>query len=213
MTDLNPELEKYILDHIDPEDEILYELNRLTNLKVIHPRMLSGHLQGKILRMICTMINPRRILEVGTFTGYSAICMAQGMASDGHLHTIEVNDELVEVPKLFFEKCGLTEKITLHEGDARTIIPSIPDIFDLVFIDGEKSEYLDYYHAVFDKVKNGGFILADNILWNGKVLIKEESNDYFTKGIKNFNDFIARDNRVEKVILPIRDGLIILRKI
>jgi predicted O-methyltransferase YrrM len=213
MTDLNPELEKYILDHIDPEGEILYELNRLTHLKVIHPRMISGHLQGKILRMICAMINPHCILEIGTFTGYSAICMAQGMAPDGHIHTIEINDELIDVPRQFFAKSGLADKITLHIGDARTIIPSIPDNFDLVFIDGEKSEYLDYYNVVFDKVKKGGFILADNILWSGKVLKKEESNDYFTKGIKIFNNFIAGDNRVEKVILPIRDGLMILRKI
>jgi predicted O-methyltransferase YrrM len=213
MTDLNPELEKYILDHIDSEGEILYELNRLTHLKVIHPRMISGHLQGKILRMICAMINPHCILEIGTFTGYSAICMAQGMSPDGHIHTIEINDELIDVPRQFFAKSGLTDKITLHIGDARTIIPSIPDNFDLVFIDGEKSEYLDYYQIVFDKVKKGGFILADNILWSGKVLKEEESNDYFTKGIKMFNNFIAGDNRVEKVILPIRDGLMILRKI
>jgi len=206
------DLEKYILDHIDPEDELLYELNRLTHLKLIHPRMLSGHLQGKILRMISFMIRPQRILEIGTFTGYSAICLAQGMAMDGHLHTIEANDEIVDIPLRFFEKFGLQDRITLHVGDARQIIPELTDLFDLVFLDAEKSEYLDYYKLVIDKVRPGGFLLADNILWSGKVLDEEASNDYSTKGIKKFNDYVASDNRVEKAILPIRDGLMILRK-
>jgi len=213
MTELNPELEQYILEHIDAEDDLLYELNRLTHLTVMHPRMISGHLQGKILRMISLMIRPKKILEIGTYTGYSAICMAQGMPKDGHIHTIEANDELVDIPKQYFEKFGLTDRITLHVGDARKIIPSMSDNFDLVFLDGEKSEYLEYYHIVFDKVISGGFILADNILWSGKVLIEEDSNDYFTKGIKEFNNFIRSDNRVEKVILPIRDGLMIIRKL
>lgn len=213
MTELDPDLEQYILEHIDPEDDLLYELNRLTNLKVMHPRMLSGHLQGKILRMISMMIRPQSILEVGTYTGYSAICLAQGLADGGHLHTIEVNDELVEIPRLYFEKCGLLDRITLHIGDAKDIIPQIPGNFDLVFLDAEKSEYLEYYHAIFAKVKPGGFILADNILWSGKVLMEEQSNDYFTKGIKEFNNYIVEDKRVEKVILPIRDGLMILRKL
>jgi predicted O-methyltransferase YrrM len=213
MTELEPDLERYILEHIDPEDELLHELNRFTNVKVMHPRMLSGHLQGKILRMISFMIKPKTILEIGTFTGYSAICLAQGLPAGGHLHTIEVNDELIEIPKLYFEKYGLSDKITLHVGDARQIIPSIPDNFDLIFLDAEKSEYIEYYNIVFDKVNSGGFILADNILWSGKVLKEEESNDYFTKGIKEFNNFIKADKRVEKVILPIRDGLMILRKL
>lgn len=212
MTDLSPEMEQYILAHIDAEDDFLYELNRFTNLKVMHPRMISGHLQGKILKMICQMIRPKRILEIGTYTGYSAICLAQGMPEGGHLHTIEANDELTDIPRQYFEKAGLSDKITLHEGDARQIIPNINDTFDLVFLDGEKSEYLEYYHLIFDKVRQGGFILADNILWSGKVLKQEESNDYFTKGIKEFNNFVKTDERVEKVILPIRDGLMVLRK-
>ena len=135
------------------------------------------------------------------------------MPAGGHLHTIEVNDEIIDIPRLYIEKYGFTDRITLHVGDARQIISSIPGNFDLVFLDAEKSEYLDYYHIVFDKVNSGGFILADNILWSGKVLIEENSNDYFTKGIKKFNDFIRNDKRVEKVILPIRDGLMILRKL
>ena len=213
MTDLDPELEQYILDHIDPEGELLIELNRLTHLKIVHPRMLSGHLQGKILRMLSLMINPHRVLEIGTYTGYSAICLAQGLPHNGHLHTIEKNDEIADIPRKFIEKAGLSNKITLHSGDALRIVPTLTDNFDLVFLDGEKSEYLEYYQLVFNKVNKGGYILADNILWNGKVVKKEQSNDYFTQGIKRFNNFIASDNRVEKVILPIRDGLMILRKI
>jgi len=213
MTDLHPELEKYILDHIDPEDQLLHDLNRYTHLKVMHPRMISGHLQGKILKMLCQMIKPQKVLEIGTYTGYSAICLAQGMPYDGHLHTIEANDELVDIPQQYFLRSGLSNKITLHVGDARKIIPSLNEKFDLVFLDGEKSEYLEYYNLVFDKVNSGGYIFADNILWSGKVLIDEESNDYFTKGIKEFNNFVKNDNRVEKVILPVRDGLMILRKL
>jgi caffeoyl-CoA O-methyltransferase len=213
MTELDPRLEKYILEHSDPEDSLLYELNRLTHLKVMHPRMLSGHLQGRILRMISKMLKPRRILEIGTYTGYSAICLAQGMTQDGCLHTIEIDDELIEIPLQYFQKAGLSDKIILHTGDARKIIPSIPEVFDLVFLDGEKSEYLDYYHLVFDKIRPGGFLLADNVLWSGKVLDKEGSNDYFTKGIKDFNNFVANDRRVEKVILPIRDGLMAICKL
>jgi len=159
------------------------------------------------------MINPHRVLEIGTYTGYSAICLAQGLPHNGHLHTIEKNDEIADIPRKFIEKAGLSNKITLHSGDALRIVPTLTDNFDLVFLDGEKSEYLEYYQLVFNKVNKGGYILADNILWNGKVVKKEQSNDYFTQGIKRFNNFIASDNRVEKVILPIRDGLIILRKI
>lgn len=210
---ITSEMEKYILDHSDQEDTVLRELVRYTHVKMIHPRMLSGHLQGKALRMICRMIKPQKILEIGTFTGYSAICMAQGMMPNGHVHTIEIDDELAHVPLSFFSKAGLADKISLHVGDALQIIPTLKEVFDLVFIDGDKSEYLDYYHLVFDKVKPGGFILADNVLWNGKILERTASNDYSTKGIKSFNDFVSSDNRVEKVILPLRDGLMIVCKL
>ena len=212
MTEDDRELEQYILNHIDQEDELLTELNRLTHLKMVHPRMISGHLQGKILRMLSLMVRPKRILEIGTFTGYSAICLAQGMTEEGHLHTIELNDEIVDIPLKYFEKFNLTNKITLHVGDAKKIIPNLAEFFDLVFLDGEKSEYAEYYNLVFDKVVPGGFIIADNILWSGKILEEEASNDHFTKGIKIFNELIRNDLRVEKVILPIRDGLMILRK-
>ncbi len=213
MNELNDQLEQYILNITEPEDTVLQELNRYTHLKIMHPRMLSGHLQGQILQMLCKMIQPTKILEIGTYTGYSAICLARGLNEAGILHTIEINDELSEIPLKFIKKSGLENKIKLHIGDAKTIIPSFTDTFDLVFIDGEKSEYLAYYHLVFEKVKQGGYIFADNVLWSGKVLEEERTNDYFTKGIKEFNAFVKTDSRVEKHILPIRDGLMILKKL
>jgi predicted O-methyltransferase YrrM len=213
MTELSSELEQYIHDHIDKEDELLYQLNRYTNLNIVHPRMLSGHLQGKILRMLSLMLQPKTILEIGTYTGYSAICLAQGLGKKGKLITIEFNDEIAEVAKTFIDKSGYAESIQLLVGDARKLIPTIDEPFDLVFIDAEKSEYLDYYHLIFDKVKPGGYIFADNVLWSGKVTMQEDSNDYFTKGIKQFNSFIKNDTRVERVILPVRDGLMIIRKL
>jgi caffeoyl-CoA O-methyltransferase len=212
MSTLERELEQYILDHIDPEDPLLSELNRLTHVKMMHPRMLSGHLQGKILRMLSLMIKPKRVLEIGTFTGYSAICLAQGLSEGGHLHTIEINDEIIDIPLEYFKKFNIETKITLHVGDAKKIIPDLTDTFDLVFMDGEKSEYIDYYKIIFEKLVSGGFIIADNVLWDGKVLTEETSNDHFTKGIKAFNDFVLADTRVEKVMLTVRDGLMILRK-
>jgi predicted O-methyltransferase YrrM len=211
MTELDKDIEAYILDHIDPEEELLYRLTRYTNLKVVHPRMLSGHLQGKILRMLSLMIKPKTILEIGTYTGYSAMCLAQGLVAGGIMHTIEANDEIVEVARLFIDKSDFAHKIHIHTGDARKIIPSLDCTFDLVFIDAEKSEYIAYYNLVFDKLASGGFIFADNVLWSGKI-IDTEQNDHFTTGIKAFNDLIKSDNRVEKVILPIRDGLTIIRK-
>ncbi|HEX2935315.1 MAG TPA: O-methyltransferase [Bacteroidales bacterium] len=211
MTELDRDLEAYILDHIDEEEDLLYRLSRYTNLTAVHPRMLSGHLQGKILRMLTLMIKPRTILELGTFTGYSALCLASGLPENGIIHTIEANDEIVEVAYKFINQSEHASKINIHVGDARKIIPTFNFSFDLVFIDAEKSEYLDYYHLVFDKVSPGGFIFADNVLWSGKILDKNE-NDNFTRGIKEFNDFVKSDNRVEKVILPIRDGLTVIRK-
>lgn len=208
----NTALEKYIYKIIDSEDPILYELNRETHLKMMHPRMVTGHWQGQILQMISTMIRPKCILEIGTFTGYSAICLARGLDQGGHLYTIEINDEIVEIPLRYFEKAGLSKKITLYVGDALKIIPDLDFQFDLVFIDGEKSEYINYYNAVFDKVKPGGFILADNILWSGKVLHEIEKGDYFTQGIVEFNNYLKNDSRVEKTVLPLRDGTMLIRK-
>lgn len=213
MTQLDIRMEQYILDITGLEDEVLQELNRYTHIKIMHPRMLSGHLQGQILRMLCLMINPSKILEIGTYTGYSAICLARGLREGGILYSIEINDELSDISSRFIKKSGLQNMIRLYTGDANEIIPTIDETFDLVFLDGEKSEYLNYYHLIFDKVNSGGYIFADNILWSGKVLEEERSNDYFTKGIKEFNKYIKYDNRVEKMILPIRDGLMIIRKL
>lgn len=212
MSDFFFNIEQYILDHSDKEDPILAELNRETNLKILRPRMLSGHLQGKILEMISKMIQPERVLELGTYTGYSAICLAKGLKENGVLHTIEINDELEDFISKYIHKAGLEEQIKLHFGDARKIIPQLKDQFDLVFIDADKREYLEYYNMIFDFVKTGGFILADNVLWSGKVIEMDEPDDEYTKGIFDFNEFIKNDDRVEKVILPLRDGLTLIRK-
>jgi predicted O-methyltransferase YrrM len=176
------------------------------------PRMVTGHWQGQILQMISTMISPKCILEIGTFTGYSAICLARGLAEGGMLHTIEINDEIVDIPVRYFERAGLKDQIRLYVGNALQIIPELDLRFDLVFIDGEKSEYLNYYKAVFDKVQPGGYILADNILWSGKVLHEIEKGDYFTRGIVEFNNYMKNDRRVEKTVLPLRDGTMLIRK-
>ncbi|MBI9055707.1 MAG: O-methyltransferase [Bacteroidales bacterium] len=212
MSDFYFNIEEYILNHSDKEDSVLAELNRETNLKVLRPRMLSGHLQGKILEMISKMIRPQKILELGTYTGYSAICLAKGLQDKGILHSIEINDELEDLILKYIEKSGVKNKVKLHFGDARTLIPQINEMFDLVFIDADKREYLEYYNIVFDYVKPGGFMLADNVLWSGKVIEMETPDDDYTKGIFEFNDFLKNDDRVEKVILPLRDGLTLIRK-
>ena len=212
MSDSDFNIEEYILNHSNEEDPILAELNRETNLKILRPRMLSGHLQGKILEMISKMINPEKILELGTFTGYSAICLAKGLKENGILHTIEINDELEDLIRKYFTKAKIVNKVKLHFGDARNIISEINEQFDLVFIDADKREYLEYYNIVFDYVKPDGFILADNVLWGGKVIELESPDDEYTKGIFEFNEFIKNDDRVEKVILPLRDGLMMIRK-
>lgn len=212
MSDFFFNIEQYILDHSDDEDPVLAELNRETNLKILRPRMLSGHLQGRVLEMISKMIRPEKILELGTYTGYSAICLAKGLKENGNLHTIEINDELEDFILKYVKKAGLDHKIKLHSGDARKIVPQLNEHFDLVFIDADKREYLEYYNIVFDFVKPGGFILADNVLWSGKVIELESPDDEYTKGIFDFNEFIKNDSRVEKVILPLRDGLTLIRK-
>ncbi len=212
MSDFYFNIEDYILKHSDDEDPVLSELNRETNLKILRPRMLSGHLQGKVLEMISKMIQPEKVLELGTYTGYSAICLAKGLKDNGVLHTIEMNDELEDFILKYIKKAGLESKVKLYFGDARKVITEINEPFDLVFIDADKRQYLDYYHLVFDVVKPGGFILADNVLWSGKVIEMETPDDEYTKGIFEFNDWIKKDDRVEKVILPLRDGLTLIRK-
>jgi caffeoyl-CoA O-methyltransferase len=213
MIQLSPGIERYILEHTSPQDPLLQELNRTTWVRTTHPQMIAGHLQGKILEMISRMIGPLRILEIGTFTGYSSICLARGLAEGGHLFTIEIDDEITEFALSYIEKSGLAGRITLLRGDARLIVPGLEEIFDLVYLDAEKDEYLDYYEALFPKLKNGGFIVADNVLWGGKVLEKPGSGDPFTRGILAFNETIRRDPRVEQVILPVRDGLMLIRKL
>ena len=209
---MDPKLEQYILDHTEAESELLSELNRETEHKILLPRMLSGHLQGKVLEMISKMIQPSYILELGTYTGYSAICLAQGLKDGGVLHTIEINDELEKFTQGFIDKSGLKDKINLHIGDSCEIIPQLPDGIDLAFIDADKRQYIDYYELIIEKVKTGGIILVDNVLWSGKVLENSEETDEYTKGIIEFNDFVHQDSRVENVILPIRDGIMMLRK-
>ncbi|MFH0866452.1 MAG: O-methyltransferase [Bacteroidota bacterium] len=204
---------KYAEEHSSSEPDILKELNRETHVKMLYPRMLSGHMQGRLLSMISCMIHPEKILETGTFTGYSAICLAEGLKENGMLHCIEINPEYEEIIKKYIDKSNLAQKVMLHIGDARNIIPGLNEMFDLVFIDADKEQYLEYYKIVFDTVKPGGFILADNALWDGKVLKKGKGIDKETQGIKEFNDFVQQDSRVEKFLLPFRDGLMIIRKI
>ncbi len=205
-------LDKYIRDHSTPEDKVLEDLYRQTNLYVVNPNMASGHMQGKMLEMMSYMIHPSRILEIGTYTGYSAICLSRGLKSDGQLHTIEVNDELHEMSSRYFALAGVADKVTLHTGRAQDVVPSLKYTFDLVFIDGDKREYCEYYNLVFDKVRKGGFIIADNVLWGGKIEDEDAMKDPQTKGVITFNEMIRRDHRVEKIVLPLRDGIMIIRK-
>lgn len=207
-----PELEEYILNHIDKEDELLATLDRDTHLYHLRPRMVSGHLQGRILKMFCRMIRPKRILELGTFTGYSALCLAEGLCEGGEVHTIEIDDEIEDFTRSHLARSPYGNRIKLLIGDAVDIVPTLTDTYDIVFIDANKRDYLKYYELVLPKVRPEGFILADNTLWDGKVVTDPHSRDAQTVGIEQFNDFVATDNRVEKVILPLRDGLTILWK-
>jgi caffeoyl-CoA O-methyltransferase len=211
--EISEEMNRYAEEHTTEESLLLAQLNRETHVKIMHPRMLSGHLQGKLLEFISRWVQPRYILEIGTFTGYSALCMAQGLQPDGELHTIEINDELKEFALSFINQSTLAPKIRLHTGNALDIIPVLNITFDMVFIDGEKTEYMDYYKTVIEKVRPGGVIIADNVLWSGKVIEKPEKNDYDTRTLQQFNDYVHRDKRVENLLLPIRDGLMILQKI
>ena len=210
---MNQDEEKYILNHIDNQPTILNELERYTNLNVIHPRMLSGHFQGSLLTMLCKMINPLSVLEIGTYTGYSTICMAMGISQYAHIHTIEINDELENVIIKYLNKASVQNKVTLHIGSAIDIIPEIDEMFDLVFIDGDKRQYTQYLEQIFPKLKKGGYILADNILWGGKPVKSNMPDDIYTKGIMDFNNMVKNDVRLEKTILPLRDGLYLIRKI
>jgi len=212
MLQINPEIRKYITAHTTSEDPVLAELDRHTHLQTAYPQMMAGRLQGKLLEMLSRMISPENILEIGTFTGYSAICLAKGLAPDGHLYTIEKNDELSSTTDIFFEKSHLKDKITQLSGDAREIIPGLDIVFDLVYIDGEKNEYADYYSLSVKKVRSGGWLIADNVLWGEKILEKPKPSDDSTRGILEFNELVHYDDRVENLILPFRDGVMLIRK-
>ena len=212
MLPVNPLTEKYIIDHTSEEDPVLAELNRRTHLNTVHPQMLAGKTQGRFLEMISRMIVPENILEIGTFTGYSAICLAKGLKKNGHLYTIEINDELITFATGFFKKSGMADRIIQLSGDARNIIPSLDIVFDLVFIDAEKSEYPEYYKLVFEKIRHGGWIIADNVLWGEKILEDSAQGDTSTRGILDFNDLVYKDNRVDNLILSIRDGVALIYK-
>jgi len=211
---LDPDLQRYIEGHIMPHEDFLYELERESHFKSVYPRMVCGHLQGKILYMLCRMIKPTRVLELGTFTGYSAICLAMALDEGALLHTIELNDEMEGIIRKYILKAGVDQKTILHFGDALRIVPTLDEEFDLVYIDANKRDYPAYYTSVINKVKSGGYILADNTLWDGKVCQgANEINDPQTLGIRKFNNMVANDRRVENVIFPIRDGMTMVRKI
>ena len=204
-------LERYIHDLSSPEEPLLHELDRQTNLRIMHPRMISGHIQGRLLRMIVQMLRPRTILEIGTFTGYSAICMAEGLQEGGKVYTFDVNDELEDFTRKWIEGSPVADKICYRIGSALDEAPALGVTFDLVFIDGDKREYIEYYQMAMDILRTGGWIIADNTLWDGHV-IEPDRRDAQTESVRRFNELIGKDNRVEKVILPLRDGLTIIRK-
>ncbi|MCH5310130.1 MAG: class I SAM-dependent methyltransferase [Prevotella sp.] len=205
-------IDDYILQHIDPEGDYLYRLYRATNIHTIHGRMASGHLQGRLLKMLVRMIRPKAILEVGTFSGYSAISLAEGLEEGGRLYTFEINDEMEDFTRPWIEGSPVADKITFIIGDALTEAPKLGIEFDMAFIDGDKRTYRDTYEMVMSVLRPGGFIVADNTLWDGHVVDEAYDRDRQTQGIETFNDHIARDERVEKVILPLRDGLTLIRK-
>ena len=213
MDILNEALTQYSEAHTAPESEALAALNRETHAKVLMPRMLSGHLQGQILRMLSMMIRPARILEIGTYTGYSAICMAEGLRDHGLLHTIDINDELRPMVESYVKQAGMDKRIVLHTGDAITIIPKLNEKFDLVFIDADKINYANYFDLVFPLVPVGGYLIADNVLWSGKVLEKSGAMDNDTRAIDAFNKKVSQDERVFNVLFPVRDGLMVMKKI
>lgn len=205
-------LDQYILEHIDPEGEYLNSLYRHTHLQLLYPRMASGHLQGRLLKMFVQMINPTNILEIGTYSGYSGLCLAEGMKPEGKLYTLEINDEQEDFTRPWFENSPYKDQIHFLIGNALDIIPTLNVTFDMAFIDGDKRLYKEYYELVLEHLRPGGYILADNTLWDGHVVEIPTPKDAQTLGIMAFNDFLANDSRVEKVILPLRDGLTIIRK-
>lgn len=213
MDFIDPKIDAYAENHCTPENEVLQALNRDTYANVLMPRMLSGHLQGRVLSMFSHMLRPRRILEIGTYTGYAALCMAEGLTDDGVLHTIDINEELETMVRKYMDESGMKDKIQFHIGNALEIVPALNETIDMVFIDADKENYSTYYDLVFDKLRSGGVIIADNVLWSGKVLDENElAKDVETKALNEFNKKVLADDRVENVLMPIRDGLMVVRK-
>lgn len=212
MEFIHESLASYIEAHTDEEPSLLKKLNRETQLKIMMPRMISGHFQGRVLSMLMKMIKPKNILEIGTYTGYSALCMAEGLERDGKLITIDINVELEEVVRKYFSESEFENKIEYIIGDAKNVLPTLNEKFDVVFIDADKENYLNYYNLVFDKLNVGGYIIADNVLWSGKVVAENIKLDKDTKALMDFNKTVQEDTRVENVLFPIRDGLLIARK-
>lgn len=207
------DMERYILNHIDVEPEVLKKLVRKTNLYTLKPRMMSGHLQGRMLKMFASMMNAKKVVEIGTFTGYSALCLAEGVGEGGVVHTIDINDELEEFVDSVMQSAGeVGKRVITHIGDAVEVIPTLGETFDLCFLDGNKRHYTQYLEAVYPVMRVGGVIIADNTLWDGHVL-ENNSKDAQTLGIITFNDLVAKDDRFEKVIVPVRDGMTLIRKI
>ena len=205
-------LEDYILAHTSPEPDYLYRLWRATNVHTIHGRMVSGHLQGRLLKMLVQMIRPKNILEVGTFSGYSAIAMAEGLEPDGRVYTFEINDEMEDFTRPWIEQSPVADRIDFRIGDALTEAPKLGVTFDMVFIDGDKRHYREYYNMSLSILRPGGYLLADNTLWDGHVVETAYDHDHQTQGVRAFNDYVAADDRVEQVVLPLRDGLTLIRK-
>ena len=213
MEFLPEKIEQYACNHTQEENIVLAELNRETWAKVLIPRMLSGHLQGRALSMFSKMIRPQCILEIGTYTGYSAICLSEGLQEGGKLYTIDINEELKSMSSNYFEKAGISKNVVQYVGNALEIIPKIKDEFDLVFIDADKENYSNYFKIVIEKMPVGGFIIADNVLWSGKVVEEVNDKDQETKALKEFNTLVHNSERVENILMPIRDGLMICQKI
>lgn len=205
-------LDDYVVKHSEDEPELLQQLSRETHQKILQPRMLTGHYQGRLLSMISKLVKPKNILEIGTYTGYSALCLAEGMQSNGELHTIDINEELFDFQRKYFEKSNYGNQIHQHLGNALDIVPKLNINFDLVFIDADKTNYVNYFNIIIDKLNPGGIILSDNVLWSGKVIEKVKPDDFDTKSLIEYNTLLKEDSRIETVLLPIRDGLTISRK-
>lgn len=212
MNFIDEKLEEYVAKHTTEESDVLYDLNRQTHINVLQPRMLSGHFQGRVLSMLSKMINPNRILEIGTYTGYAALCLAEGLKENGELITIDINYELEDMVNSYIQKAGMKNKINFQIGNALEIIPGLDKRFDLVFIDADKENYANYYDLLIDELPTNSYIIADNVLWSGKVLDSELNKDKDTHALNKFNQKIQQDERVENVLLPIRDGLMVIRK-